>query len=221
MVPIRFWIESIYAIRPNFEPSRTILSQTTVFQLWLLTVEFHVGIRFFKTNIVFWVQHIFKISSRHQYKLNFIAWNCILDHERLSSKWCFFGELQTFSSIRVISMAVGSERGLFDIPLWEHRYIKWWPIACGMMAPESSGRHSSPAEIDIAIYFFIIRRANKSKFYHPHEQKINIKSTHALSKMTKKINSAKINKNTENVGAYIEMTKDKKWAFNVLEMRDL
>ena len=39
--------------------------------------------------------------------------------------------------------------------------------------------------------------------------------------MTKKINSAKINKNTENVGAYIEMTKDKKWAFNVLEMRDL
>ena len=50
-------------------------------------------------------------------------------------------------------MAVGSERGLFDIPLWEHRYIKWWPIACGMMAPESSGRHSSPAEIDLSIFF--------------------------------------------------------------------
>ena len=52
-------------------------------------------------------------------------------------------------------------------------------------------------------------RAPESIF-HPHEQKINIKSTHALSKMAKKINSAKINKNIENVGEYCEMIKDEK-----------
>ena len=50
----------------------------------------------------------------------------------------------------------------------------------------------------------------REHFFHPHEQKINIKSTHALSKMAKKINSAKINKNIENVGEYSEMIKDTK-----------
>ena len=48
----------------------------------------------------------------------------------------------------------------------------------------------------------------RASIFHPHEQKINIKSTHALSKMAKKINSAKINKNIENVGEYSEMIKD-------------
>ena len=94
-------------------------------------------------------------------------------------------------------------------------YMKWWPIARGEMAIES--RRGLLYHAEIQRLYASSKWGRSRAFSHPHEQKINIKSTHALSKMAKKINSAKINKNIENVGEYSEMIKDTKMEHSMFQ----